>query len=60
MKKLIPTLGCAAGLLIGGGMGAAVGAIAGSESIVTFLYAGGAIAGALIGSVAGSVALRFN
>ena len=50
-KSLIPTLTCAAGMLLGGLAGSALGLIGKGESVVMAGY----VVGCLLGSVLGSI-----
>lgn len=50
-KSLVPTIGLAIGMLLGGLAAAAIGAMLGSEPAVVGLYVGGTITGAVAGAL---------
>ena len=52
-KRLIPTFGCAAGMLLGGVICPLFGVLLESESLVVFGYIAGAVLGAIGGSLLG-------
>ena len=52
-KSLVPTVGLAVGMLLGGSFGAVCGAWIGYEMAVVVLYFCGTMTGALVGSLIG-------